>query len=200
MVSSDQAEMFFATRFCIQAITIPVLATGDFVARTFFSVPVSSAPNCELFFTFTRTCVAQALSNLSTSCLTALEKGVFSIYTPSHSTRHPRSVPSQLQVPCSLRFSSSAVEGMVVTGKFCRALDPSCSYFTVVNIHIRTMSAPSGGPSALRCHCSSAISARSSARSCLPVIPTRLQNANFQLEALKVSARAPIVLSPNFSA
>ena len=41
-----------------------------------------------------------------------------------------------IQVPCSLRYSSWAVEGMVVTGKFHRAPDPSCSHFTVANIHI----------------------------------------------------------------
>ena len=34
-----------------------------------------------------------------------------------------------IQVPCSLRYSSGAVEGMVVTGKFRRAPDPSCAYF-----------------------------------------------------------------------
>ena len=35
------------------------------------------------------------------------------------------------QVPCSLRYSSWADERMVVTGKFRRAPDPSCSYFTL---------------------------------------------------------------------
>ena len=34
------------------------------------------------------------------------------------------------------RYSSWAIEGMVVTGIFRRAPDPSCSYFTVANIHI----------------------------------------------------------------
>ena len=43
-----------------------------------------------------------------------------------------------IQDPCSLRYSSWAVEGMVVTGKFRRAPDPSCSYFTVANIHINS--------------------------------------------------------------
>ena len=41
-----------------------------------------------------------------------------------------------IQVPCSLRCSSWAIKGMVVTRKFCRVPDPSCSYFTVANIHI----------------------------------------------------------------
>ena len=41
-----------------------------------------------------------------------------------------------IQVPCSLRYLSWAVEGMVVTGKFRRAPDPSCSYFTVASVHI----------------------------------------------------------------
>ena len=41
-----------------------------------------------------------------------------------------------LQVPCSLRYSSWAVEGMVVTGKFRSAPNPSCSNFTVANVHI----------------------------------------------------------------
>ena len=41
-----------------------------------------------------------------------------------------------IHVPCSLRHSSWAVEGMVVTGKFRRAPDPSCSYFRVANVHI----------------------------------------------------------------
>ena len=41
-----------------------------------------------------------------------------------------------IQAPCSLRYSSRAVEGMGVTGKFRRAPDPSCSCFTVANVHI----------------------------------------------------------------
>ena len=41
-----------------------------------------------------------------------------------------------LQVPLTHRYATSAVEGMVVTGKFCRAPDPSCSYFTDASIHI----------------------------------------------------------------
>ena len=41
-----------------------------------------------------------------------------------------------IQVPCSLRLSSWAVEDMVVTGMFRRAPHESCSYFTVANIHI----------------------------------------------------------------
>ena len=41
-----------------------------------------------------------------------------------------------IQVSCSLRFSSWAVEGMVVTGKFRRAPDPSCSYFAVASVHV----------------------------------------------------------------
>ena len=41
-----------------------------------------------------------------------------------------------IHVVCSPRYSSWAVEGMVVAGKFRRASDPSCSHFTVVNVHI----------------------------------------------------------------
>ena len=41
-----------------------------------------------------------------------------------------------IRVPCSLRYSSWAVEGVVVTGKFRRAPDQSCSYFTIANVHI----------------------------------------------------------------
>ena len=41
-----------------------------------------------------------------------------------------------IHVVCSPRYSSWAVEGMVVTGKFRRASDPSCSHFTVANVHI----------------------------------------------------------------
>ena len=41
-----------------------------------------------------------------------------------------------IQVPCSLRYSSWAVEGMGVTDNFRRAPDQSCSYFTVANVHI----------------------------------------------------------------
>ena len=41
-----------------------------------------------------------------------------------------------IQIPCSLRYCSWAVEGMVVAGKFRRAPDQSCSYFTVANVHI----------------------------------------------------------------
>ena len=37
-----------------------------------------------------------------------------------------------IQVPCSLRYSSWAVEG----SRFRRAPDPSCSYFTVANVCI----------------------------------------------------------------
>ena len=40
-----------------------------------------------------------------------------------------------IHVPCSLRYSMRAVEGMVVTGKFRRAPDQSCSYFTVADVH-----------------------------------------------------------------
>ena len=36
------------------------------------------------------------------------------------------------------RYSSWAVECMVVSGKFRRAPDKSCSYFTVANVHINT--------------------------------------------------------------
>ena len=42
-----------------------------------------------------------------------------------------------IQVPCLLRYSSWAVEGMVVTGKFRKAPDPSCAYLTVANVHIK---------------------------------------------------------------
>ena len=42
------------------------------------------------------------------------------------------------EVLCSLRYSSWVVEGMVVTGTFRMAPDPSCSYFTVANIHINS--------------------------------------------------------------
>ena len=45
------------------------------------------------------------------------------------------------QIPCSLRYAIWAVEGVVVTGKFCRAPDQSCSYFTVANVHINNESA-----------------------------------------------------------
>ena len=41
-----------------------------------------------------------------------------------------------IRVPCSLRQSTWAVEGMVVTGKFRTAPDQSCSHFTVANVHI----------------------------------------------------------------
>ena len=41
-----------------------------------------------------------------------------------------------IQVACSLRCSSWAVEAMVVTGKFRLAPDPSCAYFTVANVDI----------------------------------------------------------------
>ena len=42
-----------------------------------------------------------------------------------------------IHVVCSPRYSSWAVEGMVVAGKFRRASDPSCSHFTVANVHIK---------------------------------------------------------------
>ena len=44
-------------------------------------------------------------------------------------------------VQCSLRCSAWAVEGMVVTGKFRRTPDQSCSYFTVANVHMNNESA-----------------------------------------------------------
>ena len=40
------------------------------------------------------------------------------------------------QIPCSPRYASWAVEGVVVTSKFRRAPDQSCSYSTVANVHI----------------------------------------------------------------
>ena len=43
---------------------------------------------------------------------------------------------SPIQIPCSLRYSSWAVERVVVTGKFRRAQDPFCSSFTIANLHI----------------------------------------------------------------
>ena len=57
-------------------------------------------------------------------CVVLLNKDTF--------TRDFTSTP--IHVPCSLRYSKWAVEGMVVTGKFRRAPDPSCFYFTVANI------------------------------------------------------------------
>ena len=42
------------------------------------------------------------------------------------------------QIPCSLRCATWVVEGMVVTGKFRRAPDQSCSYFTIAIIHINS--------------------------------------------------------------
>ena len=57
-----------------------------------------------------------------------------------------------IQVPCSLRYSSWTVVGMVVMGKFRRAPDKSCSYFIVANIHFYNKCAKKkGGPSALPC-------------------------------------------------
>ena len=46
-----------------------------------------------------------------------------------------------LQVPCTHTCDSRAVEGMVVTGTFRRAPDPSCSYFTFANIYMNNESA-----------------------------------------------------------
>ena len=48
---------------------------------------------------------------------------------------------SHIHVPCSLRCSTWVVEGMVVTGKFRRAPDPSCFYFTVANLQINNQCA-----------------------------------------------------------
>ena len=45
-------------------------------------------------------------------------------------------VHTPIQVPCSLRYCSWAVQGMVVTGKFRRAPDPSCPNLTVASVHI----------------------------------------------------------------
>ena len=39
-------------------------------------------------------------------------------------------------VSCTLRYSTWAFEGMVVSGKFRRAPDQPCSYLTVANVHI----------------------------------------------------------------
>ena len=41
-----------------------------------------------------------------------------------------------LQIPCTHTYASWTVEGMVVTGKFRRAPDPSCSFFTIANVQI----------------------------------------------------------------
>ena len=43
---------------------------------------------------------------------------------------------TSIQVPCSHKYSSWALEGMGVTSKFRRTPNPSCSYFTVANVHI----------------------------------------------------------------
>ena len=43
---------------------------------------------------------------------------------------------STTTVPCTHRYSSWAVEGVVVTGKFHKPLDPACQFFTVANIHV----------------------------------------------------------------
>ena len=59
-------------------------------------------------------------------CAVLLNKDIFA--------RHFSCTP--IQVPCQLRYSSWAVEGMVVTGKFRRAPDPSSACFMVANIHI----------------------------------------------------------------
>ena len=48
---------------------------------------------------------------------------------------------ADVQVPCTCSYSSWAVEGMVVTGKFRRAPDPSCSYVTVANVHFNNQCA-----------------------------------------------------------
>ena len=57
---------------------------------------------------------------------------VFLTRTPSSTT----SLVLPIQDPCSLRCSTWAVEGVVVTSKFRRAPDQSCSYSTVANVHI----------------------------------------------------------------
>ena len=58
---------------------------------------------------------------------------------PYSSTRMPQRVTSRARRNTSLARTGTphwAVDGMVVTGKFRTAPDPSCSHFTVANIHI----------------------------------------------------------------
>ena len=46
------------------------------------------------------------------------------------------SVSSKTVFSCAHRYSTWALDGMVVTGQFWRPLDPACQYFTVDNIHL----------------------------------------------------------------
>ena len=41
-----------------------------------------------------------------------------------------------IQVPCNQRYSSWALDGMVVSGKFGRPLDLTCRFSTVATVHI----------------------------------------------------------------
>ena len=77
----------------------------------------------------------------------------------------PNTFPcTPIQVPCSLKYSSWAVEGMVVTANFAKRptrRPPTPRSPTSTS----TTNAPYGGPSVLRVHCSSAIFLRNSMQS-----------------------------------
>ena len=79
-------------------------STEHLVARTFFSVPVclSRTSHCALLFTFTRTCVAQALSDLCSSCLRATLK------ESSPSSRHV--TPWSPQCVVHILFHATSVD------------------------------------------------------------------------------------------
>ena len=79
-------------------------------------------------FFFATTSLCRTISTWSPST-TAL-------FSSTRDTFVPRHTCVQLFMPCKREYSTWAVEGMIVTGRFRRAPDKSCSYFTVANIHI----------------------------------------------------------------
>ena len=101
-------------------------------------------------------------------CAVLLNKGAFTRDFPCM----PR---SSLARPGTLL--SWTVEGMIVTGKFWRASDPSCSTSRSPT-STSTTSAPSGGLCASRCCCSSASCAWSSSLSSSPATSIRVLSVN----------------------
>ena len=77
-----------------------------------------------------------------------------------------------IQVPCSHKYSSWALEGMVAAGKFQRSPDPVCQCFTMANVHINNVRR--GARCALRCFrcCASCVSTK--ALFCSLAISTKL--------------------------
>ena len=88
---------------------------------------------------------------------------------------------------------------MVVTGNFRRAPDPSCSYFTVANIHIKNAFAKKAVCLNRTFAPHPATFARSWALSSSPVTSTRVPNAKLSMVLATTSAISPLEAAFSFA-